>query len=207
MRLLLALALAAATTAHGAEVLLTLRDPAGQPITDAVAWVEPTTADATPKPLHASIKQLDREFVPPVTVVPVGSAISFPNEDPMLHHVYSFSPAKAFEIKLYKGKPAEPVVFDKPGVVAIGCNIHDWMEAFVVVVPSRFFGLSAARGTLRLADLPADRWKLHVWHPRQKEQRAEQAIDLAAGDRRPVAITLDLKPREAKVKPPESTTY
>jgi plastocyanin len=207
VRLLLAAALALATSAQAADLLLTLRDAAGQPVADAVAWAEPTTADATPRPLQASIKQLDREFVPTVTVVPVGSSISFPNEDPMLHHVYSFSPARPFEIKLYKGTAAAPVLFDKPGVVAIGCNIHDWMEAYVVVVPSRYFGLSAARGVVRLANLPADRWKLHVWHPRQKEQVADTVLDLSAGEHRAVPVTLDLKPREAKVKPPESTTY
>jgi plastocyanin len=205
-RLLLAgLLLAGMAGASAAELTVELRDAAGKPVEDGVAWLEPTTADGSVKPATGSIRQVDREFVPTVSVVPQGSAINFPNEDTMLHHVYSFSPAKTFEIQLYKGKPAAPVVFDKPGVVSVGCNIHDWMEAFIVVVPSRWYGKSGPAGSIPLADLPADSFKLHVWHPRLMAPEPAHPLALAATDRQKLRLTLRLKPPEPKVKPAETT--
>jgi hypothetical protein len=100
------------------------------------------------------IAQADKQFTPAVTVVTVGSAVSFPNRDTVRHHVYSFSPAKTFELKLYIGTPANPVVFDKPGIAVLGCNIHDTMAAWVVVVDTPHHGLTAASGRVRLADVP-----------------------------------------------------
>jgi hypothetical protein len=97
-------------------------------------------------------------------VVTVGTAVDFPNRDTVRHHVYSFSPAKRFELKLYVGKPEAPVVFDRPGIAVLGCNVHDQMAAWVVIVETPWFARSDAQGRARLADVPAGRHQLRTWH-------------------------------------------
>jgi ADP-ribose pyrophosphatase YjhB (NUDIX family) len=145
---------------------------------------------------------VDREFVPFVSVVQVGTVVSFPNRDPILHHVYSFSAAKSFEIKLYSGKSPQEITFDKPGVVALGCNIHDWMVAYVVVVPTPYFARSEGGGTVRLQDLPAGPYELHAWHPLQRAGLPPQAVTVPSSGATQAVFALDLQARKAKFKPP-----
>ena len=96
--------------------------------------------------------------------VHTGTAVSFPNSDNIRHHVYSFSPAKRFELRLYQAR-RRPVVFDKPGVVVLGCNIHDWMLGYVYITDDPFFAVSDDAGRLAL-DLPPGRYTASLWHPR-----------------------------------------
>ena len=110
------------------------------------------------------LDQRNTQFVPRVSVVTVGTPVSFPNSDNVRHQVYSFSPAKRFELPLYSGKPAAPVVFATPGVVELGCNIHDWMLAYVVVVDTPYHAITDARGQARI-QAPAGTYTLRVWHP------------------------------------------
>jgi len=97
-------------------------------------------------------------------VVRTGTAITFPNSDHIRHQVYSFSQAKTFTLKLYSGSPKTPVIFDKPGMVVLGCNIHDNMVAFIGVVDSPYFAKTTDTGSATL-NLPAGRYRLRVWHP------------------------------------------
>src|SRR5688572_30158988 len=120
--------------ASAATVEATVRDAKGTPVEDAVVWLMPKAGKAPARQATGQIAQKDRQFVPLVTVVQVGTPVSFQNQDPIRHHVYSFSPPKPFESKLYVGTPVEPTVFDKPGEVVLGCNIHDHMLAYVYVV-------------------------------------------------------------------------
>ena len=151
--------------------ILTARfvDQKGRPIADAL--IVATSASA---PIRegdrklAVLDQIDKSFVPHVLPVVVGSSVSFPNKDDIRHHVYSFSGAKTFELPLYKGTPAEPVVFQKPGVVVLGCNIHDFMRGYIGAVESPYFALSGEDGIARLTDLPPGEYSLTVWHPREK---------------------------------------
>ena len=136
----------------------------GIPLADAVVYID-SPGSRVKSPLNGQIAQKDKRFMPAVTVVRVGSSVSFPNQDTVRHHVYSFSPAKSFDIRLYSGTPANPVVFDKPGLVVLGCNIHDWMLAYVKVVDSPWFGKTDARGGLVLSDVPAGEHVLRVWYP------------------------------------------
>ncbi len=150
--------------AQALEVLLTTA--AGQPLPDGVVFLESREARAAAKPLAGvDIAQVDKRFTPSVTVVPVGSAVRFPNRDTVRHHVYSFSPVKKFEIKLYVGTPAEPVVFDQPGVAVLGCNIHDHMAAWVLVVATPWYGRAGADGRVNLGAVPAGHYRLRAWHP------------------------------------------
>ena len=169
MRGVVALALAAALSAVDAaaatlDIEVLGRD--GKPLPDAVVFLESSAARAASRPLQGvEIGQTNKRFVPPVTVVTVGTAVSFPNRDTVRHHVYSFSPAKAFELKLYIGTPAQPVVFDKPGIAVLGCNIHDQMAAWVVIVETPHHGQTATDGRIRLADVPPGAYRLRSWHP------------------------------------------
>lgn len=110
------------------------------------------------------IDQIDKEFIAHITPIQIGTAINFPNHDQIRHHVYSFSPAKHFEIPLYEGMPDEPIVFDNPGAVALGCNIHDWMSAYVYVTETPYFSSTDAKGIAMLT-LPDGNYELHFWHP------------------------------------------
>jgi plastocyanin len=148
------------------NVQLTVTDPAGKPIADAVVFLDSAQARSAVKPQPGvEVEQVNKQFAPTVTVLPVGSSLAFPNRDTVRHHVYSFSPAKTFDLKLYAGTPANPVLFDKPGIVVLGCNIHDQMLAWVVVVETPYFGKTNAAGQITLPPAPAGNYTLKVWHP------------------------------------------
>jgi len=188
---------------------VSVRDPQGAAVKDAVVWLDGGPAHATknaPKP--AEIGQVSREFDPFVTVVGTGTRVVFPNHDKVKHHVYSFSPAKSFEIQLYSGTPTEPIVFDKAGVVVIGCNIHDWMLAYVVVLDSPWFAKSALDGRALIAKLPAGRYTLHVWHPYQRAEVATREIELAnTRSSSELNTQLELAPPPLKPRRPAGDTY
>lgn len=195
---------AAGAMAGNLEVLVTT--PEGKPVEDFALVLEAPSALAARK-ARATILQQDREFSPYLTIVQTGAAIEFPNRDAFKHHVYSFSQPKIFEIKLYAGKPAKPVVFDKPGVVALGCNIHDWMEAYVLVVDTPYFARTGADGRARIGNVPAGTYRLKLWHPRLTPDLP--ARDISMG-KEVVRLTLQaaVPPRPEHTKPPpEQTGY
>ncbi len=160
--LVLLLALEPATAAS-VEVLALGSD--GQPLPETVVFLESPGVKAAAKPLQGvEIVQVERRFVPRVTVVTAGTAVTFPNRDTVRHHVYSFSPIKPFDLKLYAGTPANPVAFDRPGIAVLGCNIHDHMIAWVVVVDTPHFAIAGASGALRLDNVPPGSYRLRSWH-------------------------------------------
>ena len=154
---------------HAATLTIQVQDSSGKPLADAVAYLESAQASKVlngAKPSSpVEIAQVAKQFDPRVSVVPVGTMVSFPNKDAVRHHVYSFSPAKTFELKLYSGTPANPVQFDKAGVAVLGCNIHDNMVAWVVVVDTPYFGRSSKGGPVVIGGVPAGSYRLRVWHP------------------------------------------
>jgi len=178
---LVALSLAA-SLAQAANVNVQFSDAAGAALTDAVVMLEPVGARLPPKPIQgAQIVQHDLQFDPPVTVVTTGTAVLFPNQDTVKHHVYSYSPAKTFQIKLYAGVPHTPIVFDKPGVAVLGCNIHDGMIAWVVVSDTPLWARSAAGGHAKVADVPPGSYQMHVWHSSLAETTPPQLLPLTVG--------------------------
>ncbi|MES1986618.1 MAG: methylamine utilization protein, partial [Pseudomonadota bacterium] len=132
--------------ANAAEVEVQVNDIAGASVENAVVYLEPKDKAAPSLKNQAAIAQKNKTFIPLVTVIQTGSSIIFPNKDSVRHHVYSFSPAKTFELKLYSGVPSTPVVFDKAGTVVLGCNIHDQMLAFVYIVDTPYFAKTDASG-------------------------------------------------------------
>lgn len=189
---------------QAATLSATVRDGAGAAVADAVVYAVPVAGAATASrgARNVVIEQVGREFVPYVTVVQVGTTVAFPNRDRLLHHVYSFSPAKTFEIKLYSGAAPFDVLFDKVGVVTIGCNIHDWMIAYVYVVDTPYFARSDATGRAAIGEMAAGDYDLHLWHPQQRSQPAVMRVKLDGKAGSDLALTIDVAPRRQKFKPP-----
>ena len=169
----------------------------GKPLPNAVVVAIPE--DGRLPPVNKTVEvvdQIDKEFVPYVKPVRAGSYVQFPNKDNIRHHVYSFSPPKRFELPLYSGTPAEPVLFDKPGVVKLGCNIHDWMLGYVYVAETPYFGKSGGGGRVELDQLPAGGYQVRVWHPRMQgsEDVKVQRVELRDDTPARVEWTLKLNP-------------
>lgn len=154
-------------------------------------------ATGTPAPAPAGgravMDQRNSAFAPGVLAIEAGTAVAFPNSDTVQHQVYSFSAAKPFELPLYSGTPPAPVVFDQPGVVVVGCNIHDWMIGHIVVLDTPYFGKTGADGRLRL-EAPPGRYQLRAWHPRLRGDAPVVDVVLAAGAEGSQAIALELSP-------------
>jgi plastocyanin len=171
-----------------APLLVMVTDPAGKPVEGAVITVSVPGAPKTAAPgTTAQMAQQNRQFAPRILVVQAGTAVSFPNLDTVRHHVYSFSPIKPFELALYAGTPSAPIVFDKVGTAVLGCNIHDKMSAWVVVVDTPYFARTDAAGRAQL-DIPEGEHALRAWHPLQAEPAVPVERRVHAGS--PVALTL-----------------
>ena len=193
MRTLAILALAAALPAAAASVQVTVKDARGTAVEDAVVWAVPkVTAAARPR-REAAVEQKDKQFVPTVTVVQTNTLVRFPNRDDIRHHVYSFSAPKPFEIKLYAGTSAAPILFDKPGEVVLGCNIHDNMLGYIYVVDTPWFAKTRSDGSARLNDLPAGDYELQAWHHAQSAPPAAQPATLRADEDFAAQFTVTLK--------------
>ena len=185
-------------SAEAAEIAALVKGAKGEPVSEAVVVAIPVDgAPKAPGPTGVeTVDQINHEFVPRVKIVLAGASVSFPNKDNVRHHVYSFSPAKRFELPLYAGTPAVPVLFDKPGVVVLGCNIHDWMVGYIYVSESPYFAKTGADGKAVIADLPARAYTVRVWHPQMEgaEEATRTPADLSRSRRAEVAWELKLKP-------------
>jgi len=164
--------------AHAGGIESRVRSADDKPMVDAVVYAIPAQPVPPVSGKTIVIDQVNREFTPHVSVVQTGTAVSFPNKDNIRHHVYSFSPAKVFNLKLYSGVPSLPVVFDKAGEVSLGCNIHDRMSAFVLVVDTPWFAKTGTDGAARMRDLPAGDYVVHVWHPDTGDVSGGQTVHL-----------------------------
>lgn len=153
-----------------ADLHVTIVDRQKRPLADAVVSLHSSrVAQEQAKGKVVVIDQRQREFVPYVTVVQQGTQIRFPNSDNIRHHVYSFSPIKRIDLQLYKGAATAPLTFNQAGLAVLGCNIHDWMLAYVKVVDTPYFGRSAANGVIHLTGVAAGRYQMQVWHPRRQQ--------------------------------------
>jgi plastocyanin len=173
----------------------------GKGVADAVVFVLAPTPPATAHAAPQVVDQIGKAFVPELLPIVVGTLVRFPNHDQIHHHVYSFSPAKTFELPLYKGEDAPPVLFDKIGVVKLGCNIHDWMSGVILVLPTPSFAVTDHDGRFVLQDLPAGTYTLSAWHAlsKLKPEDSAQSVQVSQ-DVAQVAFTLSLsaaRPRRA----------
>jgi plastocyanin len=182
-------------------------DQSGQALANAVVVATPTITPLPPlQKLTAEVlDQRDREFIPHVLAVRTGTEVSFPNNDRIRHHVYSFSPVKRFEIKLYKDMPPSPVIFDSPGVAVLGCNIHDWMISYVYVTDSPYFAKTNVNGHWFL-ELPPDSYQINLWHPDMDQTHAPSPFPLNFQNPQssPLKLVLNSKKKLRTGKPPQS---
>ncbi len=186
------------TLGYAGELRVVVKDHRGKHVADAVVLatpLDPKSALRAKTPLDA-VDQVDKQFVPYVKPVFVGSKIRFPNSDHIRHQVYSFSPAKKFELPLYGGTDAPPVVFDKPGVVVLGCNIHDWMVGYIYVSETPFFAKTEIAGRASIEGLPPGEYHVRLWHPSMEHGEETTVRRVTVTAERPTTLEweLSLKP-------------
>jgi plastocyanin len=195
--LLALLLLISGVPAAAAELVVTVRQPNGAPVANAVVSLYPggRPAPLAPPAGVYKVAQKDTQFHPFVLVVPVGATVAFPNYDAFRHHVYSFSPAKRFELKLFAREQNRTVRFDKAGVVPLGCNIHDQMTAFLKVSDTGLAALTDGSGRAVFADAPSGAVVAQVWHPylRAPDNQMELRWTLGRG-RQAETVSVNLRP-------------
>src|SRR4051812_16083457 len=150
----------------------------GKPAADSsgvVVWLEPADSAERPRiePLRTRPRMVQRhkQFDPHLLVVPVGSAVDFPNLDPYFHNVFSLFDGKRFDLGLYEAGTSRSVTFSRVGVSHVFCNIHPEMSAVVVAVDTPYYGISARNGVVTIADVPPGRYVMTAWHERHKLER------------------------------------
>jgi plastocyanin len=154
-----------AGAAQAASISLDVRGPDGKPLSGAIVAVGIAGAEAPPVHGPYKMAQQNISFQPHVLIVPVGANVEFPNLDRVRHHVYSFSKAKKFDLKLYGQEEKRTVLFDKPGVVTLGCNIHDAMSGVIFVTASKFTAMTDANGHVAIPGVSPGKAVLTIWHP------------------------------------------
>lgn len=208
MQLISALAIVVAVMALGcfdsraqAAVVIQAYDQLGNPLQDAVILAPEgyisTSVDANRAQPPAIMDQIDKAFAPKVLTVEQGRQVNFPNSDNIRHHVYSFSTPKVFELKLYSTQPEHPISFEQPGIVVLGCNIHDQMIGFIVVSDTPIWGQTDQQGQTSL-DIGSDVQNLRVWHPDLKSGFDNVEIHpLTSKHSDTVRLQLEIKPPPA----------
>ncbi len=180
-----------AGAAGATSLSVVIRTASGAPVADAAVILDPVGVKPAPATATVVVDQVNKRFVPRLTVIRTGTAVSFPNSDRIRHQVYSFSTPKTFNIKLYAGSPPADVVFDKPGLVVLGCNIHDTMVGFIAVVDTPYFGASAADGNVTL-QAPPGSYRLRVWHAAMAEAFEPRSVQIDGNTQQlPVQMDLD----------------
>ncbi len=192
--------------AAAANVDLRVVDKNGSGVSDVVVVANAATSahasNAKASGKNAVMDQQSRKFVPQVLVVQTGTVVAFPNNDTVSHQVYSFSPARSFQLPLYKGEAHTPITFDKPGLVVLGCNIHDEMVGYVYVTDSPYFARTDADGRAQIRDVPSGKYRFDVWGPRVADTHDSLARDFTVTDVAAVPIEWRLqKPVRAHVSP------
>ena len=192
---------------RAAQLELKLTEARGAGVADAVVSLRP--ADGRPIPTltpltGVEVQQLNRELVPYVTAVTAGTTINLPNNDTVEHHAYSLSPALKFDLPLYKPKMNRALEFKTPGVVTIGCNIHDWMIAYVVVLDTPWFAKSAESGTVTISNVPPGRYTATIWHPRLAKE-VTQEFTVADTPAAAPTVVLTLRPDRRIRRPADAT--
>lgn len=194
----LLIALALSGHAYAGDLTVSVRGADGKPVPDAVVMVYPNgqpTKGPIKFPWVYRVAQQNIQFSPFMLVVPVGADVQFPNLDKVRHHVYSFSPGNKFEIKLYGHEENRTAKMSTPGVVAIGCNIHDKMVSFIRVVDTAYAGKTDANGVVTVRDVPAGAVTAKVWHPYLRGMKNEKTLaitNVGAGAARE-AVTVELR--------------
>jgi len=186
--------LAGPLSVGAADVSVMVVDRDGRGVGEVVVTATPAAANIGPSPTlkSAVMDQRNLAFVPRVLVVGVGTSVEFPNNDSVSHQVYSFSAAKRFQLPLYKGESHPPVTFDRPGLVVLGCNIHDVMVGYIYVTDAAYFGKTEAGGGLTLKDLSGGDYRITIWSPFIAEAPASLNRALHVDSNEPATMRVQL---------------
>lgn len=180
---------------HAATVSVHIKDSSGQGLPDTVVYAMALNKTVPMAEKEIYIEQKNQTFRPFVSVVPKGTQAYFPNRDGIGHHVYSFSPAKTFQFPLSDEETSDSVSFDKAGVITVGCNIHDWMVAYIYVVDTHYYSISDTGGKATLSDLPEGEYSIHIWHPGIRDNAdMEQPLSLESSQNIELEFSIPLKP-------------
>lgn len=199
--------LACAASASAADFSARVTDKNGKALSGAVLTLQGPPGKAAVS-LKANMDQRDQEFSPRVLAVHTNTEVKFPNSDNIRHQVYSFSPAKRFELRLYSGTPSDPLLFDKPGVVVLGCNIHDWMLGYIYVTDDPWFAVSAEDGTVNFDQLPAGHYSATLWHPKVLDMQPASGGEFdvpAAGLKKDFSLEVEASADNAPAAPAASS--
>jgi len=135
-----------------------------------VVWLEPADPKAHPAPQppahHAEMLQKDKKFIPHILAIQVGTQVDFPNFDPIFHNAFSKFSGQPFDVGLYPPGTSKSIVFTRPGIVRVFCNIHQTMSAVIVVVKTPWFAVTNAKGGFEIAGAPPGEYRLHIFHER-----------------------------------------
>jgi plastocyanin len=172
------ISIAAAGEALAGEIRVTVLDREGQPVPDVAVFVEGAAPMQAPAGTTAVMDQVDQRFVPHVLVVQTGTSVEFPNSDVVAHHVYSFSHPNHFKLPIYKGHAHPPVAFEENGVVILGCNIHDHMLAYIVVVDTPAFSTTNANGVALLDGEAGEDATVSIWSPRIRDKADNLSVSI-----------------------------
>jgi len=172
------LLLALAGTAAAEDIRVTVLDRDGRPVPDVAVFVEGAAPTRAPAGTTAIMDQVDQRFVPHVLVVQTGTSVEFPNSDTVAHHVYSFSHPNHFKLPIYKGHAHPPVKFEENGVVILGCNIHDHMLAYIVIVDTPAFATTNANGVALLDGDPGEAATVSIWSPRIRDNEDNLSVSI-----------------------------
>ena len=180
-RLIAILLIMAVIPARASSIDILVVDPQGNPVPEVAVYVMQESVAARPSPGTAIMGQRDARFVPHILVVQQGTSVEFPNSDVVAHHVYSFSKPNHFVLPLYKGDPHKPVKFEHDGIVTLGCNIHDHMLAYIVVVGTDVFGITDENGRLTVdVDGSSTEFSVNIWSPRIRDKNLSQSLTAAS---------------------------
>lgn len=159
--------LAGSIVVEAADLTVMVAGRDGRGVDEVVVTATPAVPNTGSPPTlrPAVMDQKNLAFLPRVLVVAAGTRVEFPNNDSVSHQVYSFSTAKHFQLPLYKGQVHPPITFDRPGIVVLGCNIHDAMVGYIYVTDAPYFGTTEAGGSLHLKGLPAGDYRVAIWSP------------------------------------------
>lgn len=181
MKLLtLLLALLVSHFSYAAKLKVSVSDSENIYLPGTVVYLIPSKPIEDVPEVTDIMDQVDRQFKPHILTVQTGTLVHFPNSDSIKHHVYSFSAPKRFELPLYKGTETDPLLFDKPGLVELGCNVHDWMLGYILVVDTPYFARTNEHGIAEF-DVPSDNYTVKVWHPRIQDSASslQKSVNLA----------------------------
>ncbi len=173
-----------ASIAGVGTVQVHVTDLTGAGVVDAVVALYAANPPPMTDAAYAVMDQRNKQFDPHVLPVRKNTLVKFPNSDNIRHHVYSFSPAKRFELRLYHGTPSQPVLFDVPGEVVLGCNIHDHMLGYIYVVDTPYFAKTDAGGDAVLSKIPSGSYRARLWFPGVQSDTAglEQNVEITDSD-------------------------